>query len=216
MRRPSQQRGAVTMGPHLTLTLVQNFGNAPLGARRRAGGGLEQSPRVRHSFTETGSWRSEEVGLDGAFPRGQRATMSTTPVKKPRRNYQKGRRAQTLKSIKSIQPCVAIPHPASVDCVAATDNMRWVFTGGADGLIRKFDFFGSLNSRQSVLLNQWCVSKSTTKLPSPVCSLVCETEGMWAISGKKVRLGCLPAGVCLWVRECLVRCVCVCVRVHTE
>ena len=44
-------------------------------------------------------------------------------------------------------PQVLCPHACNIDCIAATDNMRWVLTGGADGIVRKYDFFGSLNGK---------------------------------------------------------------------
>ncbi|RKP03339.1 hypothetical protein CXG81DRAFT_3084, partial [Caulochytrium protostelioides] len=45
-------------------------------------------------------------------------------------------------------------HPCGVNAVAATEDMRWLFTGGEDGLIRKFDFVASRNGEQPLTLTQ--------------------------------------------------------------
>ena len=37
-----------------------------------------------------------------------------------------------------------------ISCLAATENMRWVYVGGEDGVVRKYDFFTSLNGRQAL------------------------------------------------------------------
>ncbi|KAJ1546528.1 Transcription factor spt8, partial [Nowakowskiella sp. JEL0078] len=36
-------------------------------------------------------------------------------------------------------------HPCSIFSICATKNMRWVFTGGDDGFIRKWDVISSFN-----------------------------------------------------------------------
>ncbi|KAI8051201.1 WD40-repeat-containing domain protein [Syncephalis plumigaleata] len=63
-------------------------------------------------------------------------------------------------------------HPTDVFSITATPCMRWVLTGGADGIIRKWDFFASINGKlqltsvqrqgyadsvvkSGVLLSQW-------------------------------------------------------------
>ncbi|KAF9202370.1 Transcription factor spt8 [Haplosporangium sp. Z 27] len=46
-----------------------------------------------------------------------------------------------------IMPCVLAVHPCNIYCMAATQCMRWVFTGSEDGYIRKYDFFASMNGK---------------------------------------------------------------------
>jgi transcriptional activator SPT8 len=41
----------------------------------------------------------------------------------------------------------SLVHPTDVFSIAATPCMRWVLTGGADGRIRKWDFFASINGK---------------------------------------------------------------------
>ncbi|KAJ3210071.1 Transcription factor spt8 [Dinochytrium kinnereticum] len=53
-----------------------------------------------------------------------------------------------------ILPYVSAVHPCSIYSVAATKNMKWVFTGGDDGFIRKYDFFASFNGEGVLTQNQ--------------------------------------------------------------
>ncbi|KAJ3040559.1 Transcription factor spt8 [Rhizophlyctis rosea] len=53
-----------------------------------------------------------------------------------------------------FEPVVSAVHPCSIYCAAATRNMRWLFTGGDDGFIRKWDFAPSLNGVQMLTQNQ--------------------------------------------------------------
>ncbi|KAI9093483.1 WD40-repeat-containing domain protein [Phlyctochytrium arcticum] len=53
-----------------------------------------------------------------------------------------------------INPFASLVHPASVNCLATTRNMRWVFTGGDDGFIRKFDFAGTTHGEQMLTQTQ--------------------------------------------------------------
>ncbi|CAG8624747.1 9188_t:CDS:10 [Ambispora leptoticha] len=53
-----------------------------------------------------------------------------------------------------IVPLCAAIHGCQIYALDATRNMRWVFTGGDDGYIRKYDFFGSMNGKQLLTQNQ--------------------------------------------------------------
>ncbi|KAJ3055406.1 Transcription factor spt8 [Rhizophlyctis rosea] len=53
-----------------------------------------------------------------------------------------------------IDPLVSAVHPCGIYCAAATRNMRWVFTGGEDGFIRKWDFAQSLAGTATLTQNQ--------------------------------------------------------------
>src|SRR5437762_1215742 len=39
-----------------------------------------------------------------------------------------------------IVPTIAAPHGTSINAITATSDMRWVFSGGSDGYIRKFNW----------------------------------------------------------------------------
>lgn len=46
------------------------------------------------------------------------------------------------------------PHPGGIYSLCATKCMRWLFTGGADGVIRKYDFYASMNGRSKLTQSQ--------------------------------------------------------------
>ncbi|CAG8529239.1 7308_t:CDS:10 [Diversispora eburnea] len=53
-----------------------------------------------------------------------------------------------------IVPYVAAIHSCHIHSLDATRNMRWVFTGGEDGFIRKYDFFASISGKTLLTQNQ--------------------------------------------------------------
>ncbi len=53
-----------------------------------------------------------------------------------------------------IVPVLAAPHATSVNAITATTDMRWVFTGGSDGYIRKFDHFAGMNGKVPLTVAQ--------------------------------------------------------------
>lgn len=53
-----------------------------------------------------------------------------------------------------IVPVLAAPHATSVNAIIATMDMRWVFTGGSDGYIRKFDHFAGMNGKVPLTVAQ--------------------------------------------------------------
>lgn len=97
-----------------------------------------------------------------------------------------------------IIPTTASPHSTSVNAVTATADMRWVFSGGSDGYVRKFNWVDSINSKlmltvaqrhpfvdsvvkAGVLMNYW--ENMDRKVLSPVYSLAAQSEGLWLLSG---------------------------------
>ena len=53
-----------------------------------------------------------------------------------------------------IVPTVAAPHSTSINAVTATPDMRWVFTGGTDGYIRKFHWPDTINGKLALTVAQ--------------------------------------------------------------
>ena len=53
-----------------------------------------------------------------------------------------------------IVPTIAAPHSTSVNAVAATPDMRWVFSGGADGYVRKFGWVDTANGKLPLTVAQ--------------------------------------------------------------
>jgi transcriptional activator SPT8 len=62
-------------------------------------------------------------------------------------------KADTCSSF-DIVPVLAAPHATSVNAITATRDMRWVFTGGSDGYIRKFDHFAGMNGKVPLTVAQ--------------------------------------------------------------
>lgn len=97
-----------------------------------------------------------------------------------------------------ILPTTAAPHSTSINVVTATGDMRWVFSGGSDGYIRKFNWVDSINSKlmltvaqrhpfvdsvvkAGVLMTYWENMDGNTI--SPVYSLAAQNQGLWLLSG---------------------------------
>ncbi|CAG8539092.1 3966_t:CDS:10 [Ambispora gerdemannii] len=61
--------------------------------------------------------------------------------------------AKSYRTYDIVPLCAAI-HGCQIYALDATRNMRWVFTGGDDGYVRKYDFFGSMSGKQLLTQNQ--------------------------------------------------------------
>lgn len=53
-----------------------------------------------------------------------------------------------------IIPTIATPHSTSINSITATPDMRWVFSGGADGYIRKFNWVDTANGKLALTVAQ--------------------------------------------------------------
>ncbi|RMZ83574.1 hypothetical protein DV738_g1121, partial [Chaetothyriales sp. CBS 135597] len=108
-----------------------------------------------------------------------------------------------------IVPTIAAPQSTSVNATCATWDARWVFTGGSDGYIRKFNWVESVNNKLAltvaqrhpfvdsvvkagVLMSYWenwdtkarsMGAQESTQVISPVYSLACHSQGLWLLSG---------------------------------
>ncbi|EXJ92708.1 transcriptional activator SPT8 [Capronia epimyces CBS 606.96] len=105
--------------------------------------------------------------------------------------------------IYDIVPTIAAPHSTSINAVCATADMRWVFTGGSDGYIRKFNWVDSVNYKLALTVAQrhpyvdsvvkagvlmtywenWDARPQTSRVLSPVYSLACQSQALWLLSG---------------------------------
>ncbi|KAI9755692.1 MAG: hypothetical protein M4579_004190 [Chaenotheca gracillima] len=113
--------------------------------------------------------------------------------------------------IYDIAPTIAAPHSTSINTVTATPDLRWVFTGGSDGYIRKFNWIDTANgklmltvaqrhpfvdsvTKAGVLVSYWENEEPQMKSPtlqstddslslSPVYSLAVHSQGLWLLSG---------------------------------
>ena len=101
-----------------------------------------------------------------------------------------------------ITPTIAAPHSTSINSITATPDMRWVFSGGADGYIRKFNWVDTANgklaltvaqrhpfvdsvTKAGVLLSYWENEDSAgmAESLSPVYSLAVHHQALWLLSG---------------------------------
>ncbi|PPJ53088.1 hypothetical protein CBER1_11587 [Cercospora berteroae] len=111
-----------------------------------------------------------------------------------------------------IVPTMAAPHGTSINAVCATPNMKYVFTGGTDGYIRKYDWVDTANGKVPLTVAQkhpfvdsvmkagsmvtyWENEERSLQTPprngnadegkwtSPVYSLAVEKQAVWLLSG---------------------------------
>ncbi|KAN0078624.1 WD40-repeat-containing domain protein [Elaphomyces granulatus] len=97
-----------------------------------------------------------------------------------------------------IVPTTAAPHSTSINAITSTADMRWVFSGGSDGYVRKFNWVESVNSKlmltvaqrhpfvdsvvkAGVLMTYW--ENTDGAALSPVYSLAAHSLGLWLLSG---------------------------------
>ncbi|KAL2822193.1 WD40-repeat-containing domain protein [Aspergillus cavernicola] len=113
--------------------------------------------------------------------------------------FHPGVRAECLTaSSYDVIPTTAAPHSTSINAITATADMRWVFSGGSDGYVRKFNWVDSINSKlmltvaqrhpfvdsvikAGVLMTYW--ENMDGNALSPVYSLASQSEGLWLLSG---------------------------------
>ena len=53
-----------------------------------------------------------------------------------------------------IVPTIAAPHSTSINAITATPDLRWVFSGGSDGYIRKFNWIETANGKSMLTVAQ--------------------------------------------------------------
>lgn len=53
-----------------------------------------------------------------------------------------------------IVPTIAAPHSTSINAVTSTPDMRWVFSGGTDGYIRRFNWVDTANGKLALTVAQ--------------------------------------------------------------
>ena len=57
-------------------------------------------------------------------------------------------------SVYDIVPTIAAPHSTSINAVTSTPDLRWVFSGGSDGYIRKFNWIETANGKSMLTVAQ--------------------------------------------------------------
>jgi transcriptional activator SPT8 len=109
-----------------------------------------------------------------------------------------------------IVPTIAAPQSTSINAVTATADMRWVFSGGSDGYIRRYNWVDSVNGKLMLTVAQrhpfvdtvvkagvmmtywenWDVNARSSMplnqddaVVSPVYSLAVQHQGLWLGAG---------------------------------
>lgn len=101
-----------------------------------------------------------------------------------------------------IVPTMAAPQSTSINAMSMTPDLRYWFTGGSDGYIRKYDGPGTLNGKlpltvaqrhpfvdsvvkAGILMSYWENEEPGMPEPvlSPVYSLAVESRALWLLSG---------------------------------
>ncbi len=120
-------------------------------------------------------------------------------------------RAEALTaSTYDIVPTIAAPQSTSINAITATADMRWVFSGGSDGYIRRYNWVDSVNGKLMLTVAQrhpfvdtvvkaglmmtywenWDVNSRfgmsqnvAEPVISPVYSLASQHQGLWLLAG---------------------------------
>ncbi|ERF74745.1 hypothetical protein EPUS_04914 [Endocarpon pusillum Z07020] len=109
-----------------------------------------------------------------------------------------------------IVPTIAAPQSTSINAITATADMRWVFSGGSDGYIRRYNWVDSVNGKLMLTVAQrhpfvdtvvkagvmmtywenWDVNSrsgmsqnAVDAVVSPVYSLASQHQGLWLLAG---------------------------------
>jgi transcriptional activator SPT8 len=159
---------------------------------------------------------SEEGGEAGSQPNAD--VSRTTTTEEGSRDDSRG--IPMLPSVRSevltaatfdIVPTVAAPQSTSINAIAATADTRWVFSGGSDGYIRRYNWVDSINGKLALTVAQrhpfvdsvvkagvlmtywenWDSRPRTTgtltslgnQIISPVYSLAVQNQGLWLLAG---------------------------------
>ncbi|KAJ3324464.1 Transcription factor spt8 [Boothiomyces sp. JEL0866] len=107
-----------------------------------------------------------------------------------------------------IVPTISAVHPCGVNASVATKNFKWIFTGGEDGFIRKYDTIASVNGganltgaqkhglvdtiqKGGALISAWENEDGPGPTPedppkiSPVYSMDVHSEAVWLVTGNQ-------------------------------
>ncbi|KAF9586303.1 Transcription factor spt8 [Lunasporangiospora selenospora] len=110
------------------------------------------------SKTEEGSERGDNEDAAGAAATASSSTAlpsseGTQPEARTRAPLMLQPNVLDCRTFDIIPSTLAV-HPCNIYCMAATQCMRWIFTGSEDGYIRKYDFFASMNGKTMLTQGQ--------------------------------------------------------------
>lgn len=141
----------------------------------------------------------------------QSQSQSQDPESKRLADHSHLRPEALTASTYDILPTIAAPQSTSINAICGTTDSRWIFTGGADGYIRQYNWVESVNGKTQltvaqrhpfvdsvvkagVLVTYWenydarkltpeSTTLTTTQTLSPVYSLACQSSALWMAAG---------------------------------
>jgi transcriptional activator SPT8 len=135
------------------------------------------------------------------------APAAATAAKPPGSRRPSVRPEAVAARLYDIVPTMAAPQATHVNAMAITPDLRYWFTGGSDGYIRKYDGPGTINgklpltvaqrhpfvdsvTKAGILMSYWENEEpsapgrgETEQVLSPVYSLAVHSEALWLLSG---------------------------------
>lgn len=81
-------------------------------------------------------------------------TQESSPITGLSYKIPKVRPEAITASVYDVVPTVAAPHSTSINAITATPDLRWVFSGGADGYIRRFNWIETANGKSMLTVAQ--------------------------------------------------------------
>ncbi|KAJ3073893.1 hypothetical protein HDU98_000420, partial [Podochytrium sp. JEL0797] len=100
---------------------------------------------------------TEDVNMAEAEENVEEEVLEVGAIQEPKTNAVVSETARLAASKASFYDCIpttAAIHPCQIYSLGLTKNMKWMFTGGEDGFIRKFDFMSSVNGDHSLTAAQ--------------------------------------------------------------
>ncbi len=124
------------------------------GSQDSFGASNAQGPRTN---TTTQSSALGNKSSQGSSTAAGAASSGPTSHPNPAASHPNGHlvRSEALTApVYDIVPTIAAPHSTSINAITATPDLRWVFSGGADGYIRKFNWVETANGKSMLTVAQ--------------------------------------------------------------
>lgn len=124
------------------------------GSQDSFGGGNAQGSRTNATLQSSVPGNKPSQGSSIA---AGTASSGPTSHPNPAASYPNGHlvRPEALTApVYDIVPTIAAPHSTSINAITATPDLRWVFSGGADGYIRKFNWVETANGKSMLTVAQ--------------------------------------------------------------
>jgi transcriptional activator SPT8 len=147
----------------------------------------DQDDADSQSHTPTQPRPSSRAPRSASIPNGTMVNGDSAGYVPSRLSYRPQVRPEALTApVYDIVPTIAAPQGTSINTITATPDMRWVYTGGSDGYIRKYHWPDTANgklmltvaqrhpfvdsvTKAGVLLSYWENEDTTSTKITPSC-----------------------------------------------